>query len=167
MWRSGHSSIKSRMLQEDAPIAGELSGHIFFAHRWYGFDDAQYAAVRLLELLADTGETLADLVDALPRYHATPELRFPVDPARRLAVVDEVLARLAKRGATVDPVDGARVTTPDGWWLLRASNTQAVLVARAEASSEAGLERLKAHLSAQLQASGLAAPDFSGANAGH
>ncbi|WP_375402126.1 phosphoglucomutase/phosphomannomutase PgmG [uncultured Sphingomonas sp.] len=158
MWKSGYSSIKSRMLQDDAPIAGELSGHIFFAHRWYGFDDAQYAAVRLLELLADTGRTLADLVDALPRYHASPELRFPVDPARRLAVVDEVLARLTARGATVDPVDGARVTTPDGWWLLRASNTESLLTIRAEARDEAGLARLLAEIDAELAASRVARP---------
>jgi phosphomannomutase len=158
MWRSGHSSIKSRMLHEGAPIAGELSGHIFFAHRWYGFDDAQYAAVRLLELLADTGETLADLVDALPRYHATPELRFPVDPARRLAVVDEVLARLRARGASVDPVDGARVITPDGWWLLRASNTESLLTVRAEGRDEAGLARLLAEIDAELASSGVARP---------
>ena len=158
MWRSGHSSIKSRMLRENAPIAGELSGHIFFAHRWYGFDDAGYAAVRLLELLADTGQTLADLVDALLRYHATPELRFPVDPARRLLVVDEVLARLRARGATVDPVDGARVTTPDGWWLLRASNTESLLTVRAEGRGRAGLARLLAEVDAELSASGVARP---------
>jgi phosphomannomutase len=158
MWKSGHSSIKSRMLHERAPIAGELSGHIFFAHRWYGFDDAQYAAVRLLELLGETGATLADLVDALPRYHATPELRFAVDPARRVRVVDEVLARLAARGAAVERVDGARVTTADGWWLLRASNTESLLTVRAEARDEAGLARLLAEVDAQLAASGVARP---------
>jgi phosphomannomutase len=146
------------MLGEKAPIAGELSGHIFFAHRWYGFDDAQYAAVRLLELLGETGRTLADLVDALPRYHATPELRFPVDPARRLAVVDEVLARLEARGATVDRVDGARVTTADGWWLLRASNTEALLTVRAEAKGQPALARLLAEVDAELAGSGVRRP---------
>lgn len=159
MWKSGHSSIKSKMLDEDAPIAGELSGHIFFAHRWYGFDDAQYAAVRLLEVMAETGRTLAELVDALPRYVSTPELRFAVDPERRLSVVREVTARLASQGAGVDLVDGVRVTTPDGWWLLRASNTEALLTVRAEARDDAALARLMAQVDAELAASGVARPD--------
>jgi phosphomannomutase len=97
----------------------------------------------------------------------TPELRFDCAEDRKFAVVQEVKDRLAAAGAKVQAVDGVRVLTEDGWWLLRASNTQAVLVARCEASSAAGLERLKAQLAEQLQASGLAAPDFSGANAGH
>jgi phosphomannomutase len=158
MWKSGHSSIKSKMLDEDAPLAGELSGHLFFAHRWYGFDDAQYAAVRLLEALSESGRTLADLVDALPRYRATPELRFPVDPARRLAVVDEAVARLQADGAAIDRVDGVRVTTPDGWWLLRASNTEPLLVVRAEARDDAALDRLMAQVDATLAASGVDRP---------
>jgi phosphomannomutase len=158
MWKSGHSSIKSKMLDEDAPLAGELSGHLFFAHRWYGFDDAQYAAVRLLEALSESGRTLADLVDALPRYRATPELRFPVDPARRLAVVDEAVARLQAEGAAIDRVDGVRVTTQDGWWLLRASNTEPLLVVRAEARDDAALDRLMAQVDATLAASGVDRP---------
>ena len=97
----------------------------------------------------------------------TPELRFDCDDVRKFAVIKEVAARLRQVGATVSDIDGVRVSTPDGWWLLRASNTQAVLVARAEAKSEEGLERLKSALVAQLEASGLAAPDFSGAHAGH
>ena len=104
---------------------------------------------------------------ALPQVINTPELRFDCDEDRKFAVVAEVKARLAAEGAKVQDVDGVRVLTEDGWWLLRASNTQAVLVARAEATTEAGLERLKAELVEQLTASGLAAPDFSGANAGH
>jgi phosphomannomutase len=158
MWKSGHSSIASKMLDEDAPLAGELSGHLFFAHRWYGFDDAQYAAVRLLEALSGSGRTLADLVDALPQYHATPELRFPVDPARRLTVVDEAVARLQADGAAIDRVDGVRVTTPDGWWLLRASNTEPLLVVRAEARDDAALARLMAQVDAALAASGVDRP---------
>ena len=105
--------------------------------------------------------------DAMPERRATPELRFQVDEARKFAAVDEVLHALRADGVALNDTDGVRVDTPDGWWLLRASNTQAVLVARCEAKSEEGLERLKASLSEQLQASGLAAPDFSGENAGH
>jgi phosphomannomutase len=167
MWRTGHSLIKTKMAELGAPLAGEMSGHIFFADKWYGFDDALYAAVRLLGILGRSALSIDAMRDRLPAVINTPELRFPCRDTRKFAVIDEVKARLEAAGATVSAVDGVRVNTADGWWLLRASNTQAVLVARAEASSEAGLERLKAALAAQLQASGLAAPDFSGAQAGH
>jgi phosphomannomutase len=167
MWKTGHSLIKAKMAETGSPLAGEMSGHIFFADKWYGFDDAPYSAVRLLGIVARMSEPLSAVRAALPQVVNTPELRFDCAEDRKFAVVREVKERLAAEGAKVQDVDGVRVLTEDGWWLLRASNTQAVLVARAEAKSEAGLERLKAHLSAQLQASGLAAPDFSGANAGH
>jgi phosphomannomutase len=167
MWKTGHSLIKAKMAETGSPLAGEMSGHIFFADKWYGFDDAPYSAVRLLGIIARMSEPLSAVRAALPQVVNTPELRFDCAEDRKFAVVREVKDRLAAEGAKVQDVDGVRVLTGDGWWLLRASNTQAVLVARAEAKSEAGLERLKAHLSAQLQASGLAAPDFSGANAGH
>ena len=167
MWRTGHSLIKAKMAETGAPLAGEMSGHIFFADKWYGFDDALYAAVRLLGIVARMEGSLADVRAALPQIINTPELRFDCDDVRKFALVEEVAARLKQSGATVSDIDGVRVTTPDGWWLLRASNTQAVLVARAEAKDEAGLERLKAALAGQLEQSGLAAPDFSGEHAGH
>lgn len=167
MWKTGHSLIKSKMAETGAPLAGEMSGHIFFADKWYGFDDALYSAVRLLGIVARMDRPLSAVRAALPQVINTPELRFDCPEDRKFKVVQEVKDRLAAEGAKVQDVDGVRVLTDDGWWLLRASNTQAVLVARAEATSEAGLERLKAHLSAQLQKSGLAAPDFSGANVGH
>ncbi len=167
MWKTGHSLIKAKMAEMACPLAGEMSGHIFFADKWYGFDDALYAAVRLLGILARGGEKLSAIRLALPQVINTPELRFNCDDVRKFAVVSEVADRLRAAGARMSDADGVRVNTEDGWWLLRASNTQAVLVARAEASSEAGLERLKAALVTQLAASGLEAPDFSGANAGH
>ncbi|HTR17996.1 MAG TPA: phosphomannomutase/phosphoglucomutase [Acetobacteraceae bacterium] len=167
MWRTGHSLIKAKMAETGSPLAGEMSGHVFFADKWYGFDDALYAAVRLLGIVARLDEPLSDVHDALPHVLNTPELRFDCDDRRKFQVIEEVAARLKEQGAKVADIDGVRVQTADGWWLLRASNTQAVLVARAEATTEEGLERLKAALSAQLQASGLEAPDFSGANAGH
>ena len=123
--------------------------------------------MRLLGILGRTSESLADMRRALPQVLNTPELRFNCAEDRKFEVVREVQARLATEGAEVQAVDGVRVLTEDGWWLLRASNTQAVLVARAEASTEAGLERLKASLAAQITASGLEVPDFSGENAGH
>jgi phosphomannomutase len=167
MWKTGHSLIKAKMAETGAPLAGEMSGHIFFADRWYGFDDALYAAVRLLGVLARSDRPLSAIRAALPRVINTPELRFDCPEERKFAVVQEVKDRLAAEGARVQDVDGVRVLTEDGWWLLRASNTQAVLVARAEARSAEGLERLKAEIARQLRASGLQAPDFSAGNGGH
>jgi len=160
MWKTGHSLIKSKMAETKAPLAGEMSGHIFFADRYYGFDDALYAAVRLLSLVAGSGKSLAQLRDELPEMVNTPELRFPCGDRRKFEVVDEVAARLEARGADVNDCDGVRVNTDDGWWLLRASNTQAVLVARCESADEAGLERLKAALVAELEKSGIEPPAF-------
>jgi phosphomannomutase len=167
MWRTGHSLIKAKMAETGAPLAGEMSGHVFFADKWYGFDDALYAAVRLLGIVARMDGTLAEVRAALPHVVNTPELRFDCDDVRKFEIITEVAGRLKQAGANVSDIDGVRVSTPDGWWLLRASNTQAVLVARAEAKDEEGLERLKAALSEQLAASGLDAPDFSGEHAGH
>ncbi len=167
MFKTGHSLIKAKMAEISAPFAGEMSGHIFYADRWYGFDDALYVAVRLLGIVARMDSTLESVRLALPQVVNTPELRFDCDDTRKFEVVQEVAARLRAAHADLNDIDGVRVLTPDGWWLLRASNTQAVLVARAEARDDAGLERLKAALVEQLLASGLTAPDFSGDNAGH
>jgi phosphomannomutase len=131
------------MAETAATLAGEMSGHIFFADRYYGYDDALYAAVRLLDILARGTSSLAALRDRLPAVVNTPELRFPCSETRKFTVVEEVRDRLRKAGAEMSDIDGVRVRTPDGWWLLRASNTQDVLVARAEARDEAGLRRLK------------------------
>ncbi len=158
MWKTGHSLIKTKMKETGAPLAGEMSGHIFFAkdyYDFYGFDDAQFAAIQLIRAIASQGGSLTALKDAMPALVNTPEMRFQVDESRKFAVVDEVLDRLEAEGATVDRTDGARVNTPDGWWLLRASNTQDVLVARAESNDQAGLDRLLAMIDAQLAASGL------------
>jgi len=163
MWKTGHSLIKTKMRETHSPLAGEMSGHIFFAHDYYGFDDAIYAAVRLISAVSDLGGSLTALKDAMPALVNTPEMRFQVDESRKFAVVDEVLDRLETQGAKVDRTDGARVSTPDGWWLLRASNTQDVLVARAEAKDQAGLDRLMAQIDEQLAESGL----VRGPQAGH
>ena len=158
MWRTGHSLIKSKMQETKAALAGEMSGHIFFAEGYYGFDDALYAAVRLLSILANSDLTLTELRDRMPQPVNTPELRFECGETRKFQVVNEVRDRLRKNGAKVNDIDGVRVNTPDGWWLLRASNTQAVLVARCEAKDQAGLGRLKTALSDQLKASGVEPP---------
>ncbi|MDB5686402.1 MAG: phosphomannomutase [Rhizorhabdus sp.] len=156
MWKTGHSLMKVKMKEEDSPLAGEMSGHIFFGYEWYGFDDAQYAGIRLMRAVRSLGGSLTAIKDAMPAMVNTPELRFQVSDERKFAVVGEVLDRLEASGATVDRTDGARVNTRDGWWLLRASNTQDVLVARAEAKDQAGLDRLLAQIDAQLAASGVA-----------
>jgi phosphomannomutase len=155
MWKTGHSLIKSKMKETGAPLAGEMSGHIFFAHQWYGFDDAIYAALRLIQAVDQLGGSLTALRDAMPDMINTPEMRFQVDESRKFPVVEEVLGRLSGNGARVDRTDGARVSTEDGWWLLRASNTQDVLVARAEAKTPEGLNRLVAQIDEQLALSGL------------
>jgi phosphomannomutase len=154
MWKTGHSLIKSKMKETGSPLAGDMSGHIFFRHRYYGFDDALYAAVRLIGAASEAGG-IGPLRDALPETVSTPELRFPVEESRKFAVIAEVMARLRAAGAEVNALDGARVTTPDGWWLLRASNTQEVLVVRAEAADPESLDRLLADVDSQLAESGV------------
>jgi phosphomannomutase len=156
MWKSGHSLIKTHMAELQAPLAGEMSGHIFFADGWYGFDDALYAGVRLIQSLANRKETLGQLLDRLPPMVNTPELRIACPDDRKFQVVDEVKAWLRKSGGReIIDIDGVRVRSADGWWLLRASNTQAALTARCESSSSAGLARLKADLRDALAAAGV------------
>ncbi len=161
MWKTGHSLIKAKMAETGAPLAGEMSAHIFFKHRYYGFDDALYTAVRLLSILGTGDESLSDLRDRLPQMVNTPELRFGCPEDRKFDVIEEVRDRVKTlEGVEVNGIDGVRVLCEDGWWLLRASNTQAVLVARCESKNEAGLSRLKEALSRQLRQSGLEPPDF-------
>ncbi|MBH9536633.1 phosphoglucomutase/phosphomannomutase PgmG [Novosphingopyxis sp. YJ-S2-01] len=155
MWKTGHSLIKSKMKETGSPLAGEMSGHIFFKHDYYGFDDALYAAVRLIKAAGSLGKSVTELRSKMPDMINTPEMRFQVDESRKFAAVDEIVERMRASGADMSDIDGARVNTEDGWWLLRASNTQDVLVARAEAHSEAGLERLMAQVDEQLKLSGI------------
>jgi len=158
MAATGHSLIKAKLAELGAPLAGEMSGHIFFADGYYGFDDAVYVAVRLLDILSRAPRGLAEMRDELPTVVNTPELRFDCPESRKFEVVREVRERLRKAGAEVTDIDGVRVRTPEGWWLLRASNTQAVLVARAEAATSEGLVRLKKDLAVELAKSGVAFP---------
>ncbi len=155
MWKTGHSLIKAKMKETGSPLAGEMSGHIFFGHDWYGFDDGIYAAIRLIGAVAAMGGSLTALKSAMPEMVNTPELRFQAGETRKFEVVTEVLAALKAEGARVDETDGARVMRPDGWWLLRASNTQDALVARVEATDEAALARLRGELESALTAAGI------------
>jgi phosphomannomutase len=158
MAMTGHSLIKAKLAELGAPLAGEMSGHIFFADGYYGFDDAIYVAVRLLAILSCSRNSLAEMRDRLPGVVNTPELRFACPETRKFEVVREVRERLRQAGADMSDIDGVRVRTIDGWWLLRASNTQAVLVARAESATDQGLARLKQELAAELAASGVELP---------
>ena len=159
MSATGHSIIKTKMAELGAALAGEMSGHIFIGDGYYGFDDGLYAAVRLIDIVARSDSSIAEMRDALPAVLNTPEIRFEVTEERKFGLVDEIKQRLLSGKVAgvgdVSTVDGVRVKTRDGWWLLRASNTQDVLVARAESESEAGLERLIAQIDEQLAASGL------------
>lgn len=159
MMETGHSLIKARLAETGGPLAGEMSGHVFFADRWYGFDDAIYVAVRLLGILGRAEESLAEMLDKLPPAYNTPEMRLPCPDERKFPAVVEVRDRLRRRGADMVEIDGVRVKTPDGWWLLRASNTQAVVTVRAESTSEAGLARLKTQLFEELARSGIDTPE--------
>jgi len=143
MWKAGHSLIKAKMRETNAPLGGEMSGHMFFADEFYGYDDALYGAGRLLRILAGSqGRTLGSLVDELPqsRYVSTPEIRLDCADAAKFAIVDAVREHYRSRYDVID-VDGVRVQFGDGWGLVRASNTQPVLVVRFEAKSQ---ERLQA-----------------------
>ena len=155
MWKSGHSHIKSKMKATGALLGGETTGHLFFADRWYGFDDALYGALRLIAACVRSGRSMADWRDALPRLHTTPELFVPAADERKFGVIAEVAGRLEAEGAQPCTIDGLRVDTEDGWWLLRASNTQAMLTARAESPTAEGLTRLLAEIERHLGRSGL------------
>ncbi|HWV12092.1 MAG TPA: phosphomannomutase/phosphoglucomutase [Sphingobium sp.] len=146
MWKTGHSHIKSKMKQIGSPLGGEMTGHIVFADDYYGFDDGLYAALRLIRMAGLNDKTITALHDHLPQLVNTPELRFPVDEERKFTMVSDIVAQLQAEGAIVNDIDGARVMREDGWWLLRASNTQAELVARIESGDRPGLERLQTDL---------------------
>ena len=157
MWKTGHSLIKSKMAETQAPLAGELSGHIFFADKYYGFDDALYCAVRLMNAVHNADGPLSSLISHLPEQINTPEIRIMVDEERKFTMVDEIIERLRAQDSdtfTINDLDGVRVLTDEGWWLLRPSNTQSALVARIEANSNEALEKLKNMMSAELAKSG-------------
>jgi len=150
MWKTGHALIKNKMIEMQAKLAGEMSGHIFFADDYYGYDDALYAAIRLLRVMARDGLSLAQLADRLTPAVNTPEIRLDCSEERKFAVVARVADRLRRQGADVDRTDGVRVRRQSGWWLLRASNTQAALVVRAEAASKPALLELLDEVRAYL-----------------
>jgi len=150
MYKTGHSLIKAKMKEEHAELAGEMSGHMFFADRYYGYDDALYASCRLIEIVAASGKPLSAQLSGLPKMVSTPEIRVDCSDEAKFDVVARVAAHFKKIRKTVD-IDGVRVVFPNGWGLLRASNTQPVLVMRFEASSEALLEEYRREVEDALQ----------------
>lgn len=161
MWNTGHSLIKAKMKETGAKLAGELAGHICFGDRYDGFDDGVYCAVRFLNILSLSGKPASALSAHLPKTCNTPELRFHVPAARKFDIAPEIKARLqtaAQAGVSINDIDGVRVTTLDGWWLIRASNTEDVLSVRAEGFTAEGLERLKGQIVSQLKESGIGSP---------
>jgi phosphomannomutase/phosphoglucomutase len=154
MWRTGHSHIKARMKELKAPLGGELSGHICFADKYIGADDAPYAACRLLDLLARKEESLSHLVAELPHYVSTPEIRIEVDEEKKWVVVERALEHFRRDHEVID-VDGVRVLFGDGWGLLRTSNTQPVIVARFEARTEERLAEIRELMGSWLETQGI------------
>ena len=144
MWKAGHSLIKAKMKEEHAELAGEMSGHIFFKHRYFGFDDAVYSTARLLEILTHADQPLSGLLADVPKTYASPELRVDTIEEKKFELVRRCTEHLRAQGHDIIDVDGVRVTFPDGWGLIRASNTQPILVLRFEAATEARLSEIQA-----------------------
>ncbi len=155
MARTGHSLIKTKIAETGALLAGEMSGHIFFADKYYGYDDALYSAVRFINILQKAEEPFSQLIDALPHFYNTPEIRIDCPDDQKFHVIDIISQQLTAESATLSTIDGVRVSRSNGWWLLRASNTQAALVARCEASSPEGLQVLKDEVASYLFPHGL------------
>jgi phosphomannomutase/phosphoglucomutase len=156
MWRTGHSLIKEKMKERQAPLAGEMSGHMFFAEGFYGHDDALYGAARLLRILADSGESVDALLADVPKFVSTPEIRVDCPDDRKFAIV-EAATQYFRRTHEVIDVDGARVLYGDGWGLVRASNTQPILVLRFEAQTAARLAEIQGEMTTWLKAQGVRA----------
>lgn len=143
MWKTGHSLIKAKMLEENALLAGEMSGHIFFSENWYGFDDGFYAGVRFLEILAETRDTADDLFAALPLRFNTPELKIQTNDTEKFAIMARCQKELTIPGASINTIDGVRAEFVDGWALIRASNTTPCLILRFEAENQTALQRIQ------------------------
>lgn len=151
MWKTGHSLVKAKMKDENALLAGEMSGHIFFRHRWFGFDSGVYSACRMLEILDREGKKISELLKDVPVTFATPEIRVPCPDDKKFDVVKKAVEDFKKAGLRVIDIDGARIEYADGWGLVRASNTQPVLVMRFEAVSQPRLEEIRAVVEEKIQ----------------
>jgi len=149
MWKTGHSLIKDKMKKERAVLGGEMSGHMFFADRYFGFDDAIYASCRLLEIMGKTGVKVSELLEGIPQTAVTPEIRVECPDDIKFQIVEQITEHFRREYSVID-VDGMRVQFPDGWGLLRASNTQPALVLRFEAASPERLEEIRGMIEAKV-----------------
>ncbi len=161
MWKTGHSYIKTKLAETGAKLAGEMSGHIFFNDRYFGFDDAIYSAVRLLNFFAKRGIAPAVFVDKLPKSFASSEYRIAVPEEDKVRIVEEIRALVKSGDKKVSEIDGIRVKEEGGWWLLRSSNTQSVITMRAESTTEAGLVKIKTMLNGYLEPYGVSLDNIS------
>jgi len=150
MFKTGHSLIKAKMKEEGAPLAGEMSGHMFFSDNYYGYDDAIFATLRLLEILSQEGRTLTQLDSEVPSYYSTPEIRIDCPDEKKFEIVERLKRDLAQKYEIIT-IDGVRVEYPDGWGLVRPSNTQPILVLRFEAQTEKRLEEIRSELTGYLE----------------
>ncbi len=150
MWKTGHSLIKAKMRETGAPLAGEMSGHMFFADNYYGYDDAIFASLRLLEMLSREERPLSEIVSEIPYYYSTPEIRIDTPDEDKFNIVEKLRSHFKKDYEVID-IDGARIKFKDGWGLVRASNTQPVLVLRFEAKTEEALEEIKSKVMGKLK----------------
>ena len=155
MSRTGHSPIKEKMKELKSPLSGEMSGHVCYGDDFYGYDDAMYVGLRLLRILSSQNKSLSDLISIYPKTFSTPETRFDVDESRKFIIIDEVKERLQKEDKKIIDIDGVRVENEDGWFLMRASNTQNQLTCRAESISQEGLSKLIEIIENQLSLSGV------------
>ena len=155
MSRTGHSPIKEKMKELNSPLSGEMSGHVCYGDDFFGYDDAMYVGLRLLRILSNQNQSLNDLINIYPKTLSTPETRFDVDESRKFIIIDEVKERLNKEEKKIIDIDGVRVEDEDGWFLMRASNTQNQLTCSAESISEEGLRKLIAIIENQLSLSGV------------
>ena len=154
MWKTGHSLIEEKMHEMHAPLAGEMSGHMYFDEGWYGFDDALYGAARLLRIVADSGRSIHELLADVPRFVSTPEIRVTCADDKKFGVVSDAVKYFSARYTTID-VDGVRIQYPDGWGLIRASNTQPVIVLRFEARTRDQLDAIRAEIEGWLTQHGV------------
>lgn len=159
MGRTGHSLIKKMMKETGAHLSGEMSGHVFYADKYYGYDDGLYAAIRLINILQASKKSAAEIYDDLPKFYATPELRIDCADDQKFQVIEDMKKDLNKQGAVFSDIDGIRLTNAHGWWLIRASNTQPIIVARCESKTSEGLSILTDHLEMVLANYALSIPN--------
>ena len=159
-WKTGHSLIKEKMKETKAIFAGEMSGHIFFADKYYGFDDAIYASIRFLNLFCDSNKSLSKIFSDMEKSYNTPELRFNTTETEKFTIVEKLKKNLKKEKKKFIAIDGVRYSTKDGWWLVRASNTQNIIVARCEAYTKKNLNKVKLNLRKNLKKCSFKAPKF-------